>query len=366
MEFVTLDNILLQLVSKEIIPAISVTIGHNSRIVFSNSYGYIRESNVSVDNNTVFDIASMTKILTSICFTKLVDSGEISFDNRISEIFPEMRGSRPIEKNGHTIGYVNADKITWRQALTHTTGMGWARPKTRPSLPNLKNGLDDIFNLPFVDEPCKHIIYTDIPIILMGVAMERITKTPLDVLVDNMLCIPLSLENTGYLRITSGPYDRTNIAPTEFDSVFRKQRIWGCVHDENTFLLDGVAGHAGIFSTSKDMCNLAMSYNRCLSSDGFLSSYLAQEMITEQVEEFGERRGLMWQLNSSGIDSYFSCLSERSYGHAGFTGCFLWVDPVMDITIVVLTNDVYNGRENRKLFNYRKSIVKAIVDEFKS
>ena len=363
MRFETLDSILEQLTREEVIPAMSVTIGFRHQIVFSNAYGRIRESDTKAGQNTLFDIASMTKILTGICFARLAESGAISFDGRICDVFPEMIGRRRIEKDGCITGYADTGRITWRQALTHTTGMGWARPRTRPSLPNLKNGLDEIFDLPFVSAPGEHIIYTDLPIILMGAAMERITKKPLDALVDEMVCCPLSLTKTGYLRISSGPYDRTHIAPTEFDDVFRHERVWGCVHDENAFQLDGVAGHAGIFSTSQDMCRLAMAYNDCLYADGIVSRNLALEMTSCQAEEDGERRGLMWQLSSSGADAYTRYLSGRAYGHAGFTGCFLWADPEKDLVIVVLSNDVYNGRENRKLFGFRKDIMKSIVDE---
>lgn len=363
MGFENLDRILYGLTKEKIIPAISVAIGRNDRIVFSNAYGRIEESNRDADRNTRFDIASLTKILTGICFAKLVDAGTISFDSRLCEIFPEMSGKRPIEKDGTVMGCVDARAITWRQALTHTTGMGWARPKTRPSLPNLKEGFSEIFNLPFVSAPDKHIIYTDLPFILMGGAMEQITKTPLEKLVSQVICQPLSLTHTGYLRVSTGPYDCTNIAPTEEDTVFRKQRIWGAVHDENAFLLDGVAGHAGVFSTAQDLCRLAMVYNACLTSDGIVSRELALEMVSQQFEEAGERRGLMWQLSSADIDTYTNYLSGRAYGHAGFTGCFLWVDPDEDLSIAVLTNDVYSGRENRKLFNYRKQIMKAITDE---
>lgn len=358
-----LDELIEKLTEKNIIPAVSVAIGHKGNIIYSNSSGIISESGNRITNESRFDIASMTKILTGICFMKFIEKKLIGLYDPICNFFSEFNTKKPIEKNGVTIGWCDASKVTWYHVLTHTSGMGWTRPKTRPSLPNLNKGLEDIFRLPFAYQTGEHIIYSDIPIILMGIVMERISGKKLDELIKNEVCIPLKLNHTGFRRISNCLSSRKDIVPTENDTLFRKRRIWGEVHDENAFLLDGVAAHAGIFSTAEDMCTLAMAYAHCLEyDDGILKNETVKMMINENEEEEGDRRGLMWQLSGSGKNAYTRFLSSKAYGHAGFTGCFLWNDPEKDLSIVFLSNDVYNGRDNRKLFEYRPQIMKCITD----
>lgn len=360
--FNELDKLIEGLTGEKIIPAISIAVGYKGNIVYSNCAGNIYETGEIITKESRFDIASLTKILTGICFMKLVEKKLIGLYDPICNFFPEFNTQKPIEKDGVTIDWCDASKVTWYHVLTHTSGMGWTRPKTRPSLPNLDTGLKDIFTLPFAYQTGQHIIYSDIPIILMGIAMERVTGKKLDELIKTELCTPLELKYTGYCRISNRMSLLKDIVPTEMDTVFRNRRIWGEVHDENAFLLDGVAAHAGIFSTAEDMCNLAMDYGNCLKYDGILQKETVKMMIMEHEEEEGDRRGLIWQLSGRGEKAYTRFLSSEAYGHAGFTGCFLWNDPLKDLSIVCLSNDVYNGRDNRKIFEYRPKIMKSIMD----
>lgn len=358
-----MDQLLHNLTNTKEIPAISIAIAKDATIVFSKQYGRIYETGHSINTNTQFDIASMTKILTSISFMQMVEKKLISLDDTICCVFPELNTINPIEKDGNIIGYCDASKITWLDALTHTTGMGWTREKARPSLPNIDKGLEVIFSLPFAYQPHTKVVYSDIPIILMGKAMEIILSKPLDDIVNETIIAPLNLKNTDFRRISNKDNDFSNVAPTEYDTIFRKKRMWGEVHDENAFLMDGVSAHAGIFSTAEDMCKLAISFADCLNQDGIIKKETATQMIMEHAEEDGDRRGLMWQLSGCLPTSYTRCLSSRAYGHAGFTGCFLWNDPEFRFSIVLLTNDIYNGRENRRLFNYRPEIMRLVFEE---
>ena len=215
----------LKFITKDI-PALSMTIGRNRNILYSRQYGVVIEKDgSSITNENQFDIASMSKILSGICFMKLIEDGLIALTDPIYKLFPAFSGIMPIEKNGKTIDLVNARQITWYHVLTHTSGMGWTRPKTRPSLPHLERGLDDIFELPLAYRPGEHVIYSDLGFILMGVAMEQITGKKLDNLVDNLICKPLGLKHTGYLRRSRTDIDKQNTIPTEYDDVFRHKRI---------------------------------------------------------------------------------------------------------------------------------------------
>ena len=152
MSFLKADEIIRSLTEKKIIPAVSVAVGIRGEIVYERATGEIIESDYKVREDSRFDIASLTKIFTGICFMQLLEEGAFSLDQPICDFFPQMAGLRPIEKNGKVIGYNDASRITWRNVLTHTTGMGWTRQKTRPSLPGVNKDLGVIFNLPFA---CK-------------------------------------------------------------------------------------------------------------------------------------------------------------------------------------------------------------------
>lgn len=358
-----LNQYLFELTENKIIPAVSVALGRNGRIIFSKAYGKIYETGDRITENTRFDIASITKAFSGLCFMHLVEKEIFNLDEPLSAIFPRYSGKIQIEEKGTIKGYADRNTVTWKHVLTHTTGMGWARPKTRPSLPNLPD-IDDIFDLPFVAQPGKHIIYTDIPIILMGAAMEKRTHIKLDQLIEETIIDPLKLRHSGYLRVSLNKSENQLIAPTEYDDVFRKRRIWGQVHDENAFLMDGVSAHAGIFSTATDICRLMIALQECISEgDGFLSKEISERMIAETVSEEGDRRGLIWQLSGRSDSSYTGSLSEYAYGHDGFTGCFVWNDPLPPFkTIVFLSNDVYSGRENRKLFSIRRELIRQFLE----
>lgn len=292
--------------------------------------------------------------------------------SRCAKSFRSWGGKKLIEKDGKVIRYADGSTVTWKHVLCHTSGMGWTRPKTRPSLPGIDRGSDVIFILPFAADVNEHIIYSDLPVILMGKAMEMAEGRPLDWIVQERLLTPLQLNHTGYRRISqyssgsdfSGRYfSKDAVAPTEHDTAFRRKRIWGEVHDENAWLMDGVSAHAGIFSTAKDVYSLMRAFADAREHGGILKLETAREMSSLQAEENGDRRALIWQMSGRGEHAYTRLLSDVAYGHAGFTGCFVWNDPIRKISIVFLSNDIYNGRDHRVLAAYRPAIMKAILDD---
>ena len=422
-----LDEYIEHLTDTGIIPCISLAIGHRGRIVHSRAFGQIpacgHPEGRPVTADTRFDVASITKILSGMCFLQLMERGLVSLDDPIYRIFPAFDAEKTVEKGGKCIGTFDGRRITWYHALTHTSGMGWTQPITNPSLPHLADGLEDIYALPFAAMPGEKVIYSDILIILMGCAVEILTGRKLDDILQERLCLPLGMTKTGYRRIsrltagkpvqdTAGSpvpdiagsltmetlhrlsQESSDIPPTEYDSWFRHRRIRGEVHDENAWLRDGVAGHAGVFSTAEDLCTFALAYADLVrrqeaasdsvhrlgtyanltrrtdipisssSADSFLLPSTAAYAIRPHAEYDRERRGILWQLSGRGEKAYTRYLSPRAYGHAGFTGCFLWNDPDRDLSVVLLSNDVFSGRENRRLFDHRGEIMRMIASQF--
>ena len=366
MSFLKADEIIRSLTEENIIPSISVAVGMRGEIIYKKAAGRIVESGYNVRENSPFDIASLTKLFTGICFMQLLEESSFSLDQSVCDFFPQMAGLRPIEKNGKVIGYTEASRITWWNVLTHTTGMGWTRQKTRPSLPGVNKDLRVIFDLPFACAVNQHVIYSDVPIILMGKAMEMVEQKPIDKIVEERLIRELKLSNTCFRRLSHIDSNSDNqkkiIPPTEYDEVFRKKRIWGEVHDENAWTMDGVSAHAGIFSTACDVCKVMMAFSEAREKGGILTAQTARKMTSLQVEEDGDRRGLIWQLSNNDEYAYTHKLSNNSYGHGGFTGCFVWNDPYRNISIVFLSNDIYNGRDYRVLIKYKKQILESFLE----
>lgn len=356
MDIKGLDSLLDEMSYK--IPALSMAVLKDNEIIYKAYRGRITENSHIIDENSRFDIASITKVFSGIAFMKMVEEGLFSLDEPVCFCFPELNRNYPIEKDGIVVGENDARKITWRNVLNHTTGFGWTRKKTLPSLPNIDKSLDDIFSLPFAYETGSRVVYSDVPFILLGKAMEMKMEMKLDEIINKKVIEYLGLSNTGYNRGNIS-INREIFVPTEDDRSFRGERVWGYVHDENAYLLDGVAAHAGIFSNVTDLIMVGKELKDSLKNDGILKRKTMETMINESAVDGEDRRGIMWQLSNKAGNpkAYTSILSEKAFGHAGFTGCFMWIDPVKDMVIVFLSNDIYRGRDNRVLFDYRRKIM---------
>ena len=235
--------------------------------------------------------------------------------------------------------------------------MGWIAMNKRPSL---EAALHEILTMPFAYATGSTVLYTDMGLILLGRAMEQRTGKPLDQLVDELVCKPLNLTHTGYLR-NSAALDRSNVAPTEY-CPWRGRRVHGHVHDENAYLLDGVAGHAGLFSVARDAAALCQDYwTSHQGGRGLLSTETVRRMVTFQAQNDWDRRGIGWQLRIIDPEAHSYALSENAFGHTGFTGTCMWIDPDRDMTFALLTNEVYNGRKDRSIMEVRREVVRALT-----
>lgn len=186
------------LTQNKIIPATAMAIGQNNRIIYEHISGSIYETNENITPMHRFDVASLTKIFTGICFMRLVEEEIINLYDPVYHIFPEYHSTKPIIKDGKIIAEFDARKITWFHILTHTSGIGWTQERPRPKCPDKTYILDTVYHPAFVCEPGQHIVYSDIPIVLLGMAMERVTGMALDALISQKILSPLGLANTSY------------------------------------------------------------------------------------------------------------------------------------------------------------------------
>ena len=368
LNFENLDKHLEKLAAEQAFPGGVLCVYHHGKMVKETAYGvYNPETGEKTNVDTRFDVASISKMFAGTAFMALCDQGVFSLDEPIHKSFPKFVGQREIRASANALlkdqpdalmGYADVTDLTWYNILIHDSGLGWSTLnllfKTR------EEAIDHICTMPLAYEPKSTVLYTDLGLILMAVAMEQRTGKTLDVLVDELVCRPLGLERTGYNRVSEGPKTE-NTAPTEFCK-WRNMRVHGLVHDENCYFLDGVAGHAGVFSIARDVAKLAQNYLEVLQGKpGVVKQETAQAMVTFQKMNRWDRRGIMFQLRILDTDAHTFPLGRKTFGHTGFTGTCMWADPERELAFAFLTNDVSPGREKRSMARVRKGIVEELI-----
>lgn len=367
-DFSKVDRLLTDLCADGRIPSATLCVYRHGHIVHEGAFGRPDpETGAPATPETRYDMASLTKLFAATAFMRLVEQGIFALEEKVCESFPGFTGMRDIVPTANELvggaadsvpsGRCDAGAVTWYHVLTHTSGMGWIAMNKRPSL---EAALQELLTMPFAYATGTSVLYTDVGLILMGRAMERRLNKPLDQLVDRLVCEPLNLSHTGYLR-NSANLDRSNVAPTEI-CTWRGRRVHGHVHDENAYLLDGVAGHAGLFSTARDAAALCRDYLAAHQGGrGLLSTETVRRMATFQAQNDWDRRGIGWQLRILDPEAHSYALSENAFGHTGFTGTCMWIDPDRDLAFALLTNEVYNGRQNRAIMEVRRKAVQALT-----
>lgn len=366
MNFFQADSILSQAIGT-VTPAAQLVIRHKGAVVHGVAMGFLDPETKTRPTNaeTLFDLASVTKLFTTAAFMTLVENGKISIDDPVRSVLPEFSGVRPIQPYenpldwGKTVsvadqpGTVDADKVTFRNLLVHNSGLpAWRAFKDQPDAESaLQMALDTFFSYP----AGERIVYSDVGLILLGVAVSRLTGSPLDEAISQRVTQPLGL--SAHFQPAAPLQSPQNIAPTEFCK-WRQRRIVGEVHDESAWRLGGVAGHAGMFAQARDVAGFGQSF--------LDASLLQRETIAEMTRlqaEFNEvRRGLGFALWSPDPEASSNPFSPSTFGHTGFTGTCLWVDPQRDLVVALLTNDVYGGREGRGIADLRVKIHRAVVE----
>jgi len=285
------------------------------------------EGGAPVTPETVFDLASLTKVVSTLpCVLALVQEGEIGLDDPVRRFFSNA-------------GWFQAPSLgdaTVRGLLTHTTGLSaWVPLFARVG--GRHTALGSVLQAR-LEHPVGRVVYSDLGFILLGAIVERVSGQRQDDFARERVFEPLEMAHTGY-----GAPPGVQVAATE-DCGWRGRLLQGEVHDENAWVMDGVAGHAGLFGTAGDVARYARAWLRLEAP--FASPELMREAVTEHALGEGalSRRGLGWQLHTAG-SSAGRFASKRAFGHTGFTGTSLWVDPEGGWFAVLLTNRVHPSRE---------------------
>ena len=344
-------------------PAAQIVVRQGGAMLLDRCYGFLdpdtRQRPTQPD--TRFDLASLTKLFVATAFMTLVEEGRVELDQPVGGVLEALRGERPIAPyenplspgawlNEGAVGSVDAGRITFRHLLTHTSGLPAWRPLFRQE--SRAAALAMALHTPAAHPIGERVLYSDIGLILLGLAVERLDGRPLDAAVTARVTVPAGLMETVYLPVTN------NVAPTELRA-WRGRRVVGEVHDENAAGLGGVAGHAGIFSTAGDVA----AFGQIFLEGGapLLRPATVAEMTRVQAEYGDTRRGLGWALWSPDPEASGNPFGKGAFGHTGFTGTSLWVDPERALVVALLTNDVYGGRAGRGIGPLRVALHRAVV-----
>jgi beta-glucosidase-like glycosyl hydrolase/CubicO group peptidase (beta-lactamase class C family) len=386
-----IDSLALLGINEKAYPGCIVMAARKGVVVFSKSYGHHEyDGRIEVKEDDLFDLASVTKISAATPGLMLLESqGRFTPDEYLGNYVPLFKGS-------------NKEKIVIRDMLAHQAGLvSWIpfwRETIRESTGQFRNrtfqaGPSDRFPLIVADNMYIHrtyrnrlfkeirnsklseekkYVYSDLAFIIAPEIIASITgENWADFVKTNIY------NRLGAFDITFNPYLRypvSRIVPTEYDSLFRRQLIHGYVHDEGAAMLGGASGHAGLFATAGDLMKLMEMYRR-------MGNYGGEQIIDEKVlEEYtsyqfpendNNRRGLGFDKpkpdnNELPAEEIYPTISASpsSFGHSGFTGTFVWIDPEYEITYVFLSNRVYPTRNNSKLsdLNIRTGILQALYD----
>jgi len=291
--------------------------------------------------DALFDLASLTKLATTALVLAFVRERLLDLTMPFRELIPDFHGGKK-------------DGVTLLQVLTHTAGLNWWLPLWRDA----KDADEAVWRAaqePLAQDPGT-FKYSDLGYIMLTQALARIAQRPYADLVRQHVLGPIEATTCDF-----GPRPRDATVATEKDETWRKKRLRGEVHDENAFAMGGVAGHAGLFGTADDVARIARVYR-----DGaVIGNELARLARTEHVKEGNFRRGIGLALRApkdAMVGRYFS---QDAYGHTGFTGTSLWIDPAIDLTVVILTNRVYFGRTNDDaMYRFRIAVHEAVARPF--
>ena len=325
--------LLEQAVAQHCVPGAVAVVGTRTKFEMMAACGVRRystegETLYPIVAETIFDLASLTKVVGTLPgILKLLDEGEITFSDTIGHFFSGADFRRNL----------SVDDVTIQQLLTHSSGLPAGKPLFR-QIDKRSDALATVLQTE-LEHPSGTVVYSDLGFILLGAIIEKVSGLRQDVFVKRFVLDPLQMHDSRYGPIISRPVAATEVCG------WRGKLLEGEVHDENAYAMEGIAGHAGLFSKGLDLARYAQAWLR--QAAPFARPELLRMATEERVMGQGSmgRRSLGWQLKAEG-SSVGRLASSSAFGHTGFTGTSLWCDPEQDWFAVLLTNRVHPRREN--------------------
>jgi CubicO group peptidase (beta-lactamase class C family) len=341
------DRIVLSAINDSAFPGAVLLVMKEGTVLYEKAYGHFTYDNTStpVSVNTIFDLASATKVIATTTAAMIcVDRGLFELEDKAARYIPEFK------KN-------NKGHISIKNLLLHNSGLpSWKQYYRMYN--RAEDVLSDIYSSALEYQTNSKMIYSDLGIITIGKIIEKVTGKSLDDFCRDEIFVPLGMRNTFF---NPSAEIKNKTAPTELDNYWRMRLLQGEVHDETASLLNGIAGHAGLFSTASDVSKVL----KMLLDQG---EYENTRMIKpETVNKFTRKysalstRALGWDTKSAAGSSAGILFSSLAFGHTGYTGTSVWADPLGKIAVVFLTNRVYPTRNNLKIIKVRPLLHDAVI-----
>jgi CubicO group peptidase (beta-lactamase class C family) len=317
-------------------------------VVCEGAFGTLTPAGRPVLVDSPFDLASITKLFAGSTLLALLDRRCVALDDPVVSIVPEFAG-QDARRTAVTVG----------QLLAHTSGLP-AHVSFRDEV-GARAIVARVCSTPLASTPGTTVTYSDLGFILVGAAIERLSGLALDEAIAHHVTRPMRLQSA---RFNPASADRASIVCTERDS-WRGRLLQGEVHDENCWSMGGISGHAGLFANAADVAALGELYRSGGATEAgrVLSRHSARRAIAEAARGSDERRGLAWALRTDGLQSCGTRFGPDSFGHTGYTGTSLWVDPERALTVCLLTNRVYFTRDPSPVFELRVAVHEAVIDD---
>jgi len=344
--FANAFRILKEAIAAHAFPAASIAVTHQGKLVAHHAFGHFTNEPGAPEPvpDTLFDLASVTKaIATTTMAMILYQRGLLDLEMPVIAVVGEFAGEDP-----------RRDEVTLRMLLAHSSGLPayeklFLKAHTREEL------LEAAYSTALVNDPGSHAEYSDIAFIILSVALERLADESIDRFCQREIFGPLGMTHTTF---KPAPELRSSIPPTADDQAFRHRIIQGEVHDENASVLGGVAAHAGLFATAHDVATFA--HVMLQGGHPVLRPETLALFTKREASPPGTSRTLGWDTPSAPSQSgrYFSA---SSYGHLGYTGTSLWIDPERDLSITLLTNRTWPDNKNQAIRQIRPRFHDAII-----
>lgn len=347
-----LNELLEEAVKNDVFPGANYAIVTESNI-FTGSVGNkaLQPEIEKNDVDTIYDMASLTKVVaTTTMIMKLVEAGKVRLYDPVKMYLPEFR---------------HDDILIW-DLMTHTSGLP-ADVSRASKISSKEEALEKIYSAEKTYEKNEKIVYSDIGYMLLGFVIEAVTGKSLDKAAQEMIFDPLDMKDSGYF-----PKDISRVAPTEFrnDDVF-SGLLRGKVHDEKAYILGGPAGHAGLFSTVKDVSHFLEMYlnegvykgKRFFSKATVDLMFKAQVEVKNKISLDTDKRGLGWIVQGS-FSSASDLVSSETILHTGFTGTNIFIDRKNKIAFCMLSNRVHPTRDNIKIIRFRPKVGNFVMGNF--
>lgn len=370
MDFAPVEKAFQDAVADGVFPGASLLVGAGDEVLYEQVFGFrsVVPDKTPLAPQTIYDLASLTKPLaTTMAIMLLVRERKIRLDDQVTRFVPMF-------------GVFGKSATTFRQLLNHTSGLPAHKPYFEMIAKNEKAGrinfvasqaaknwvLGEIHREKAVTAPGAQVLYSDLGFMLLAETIEIISGLPLDRFCQERIFKPLALRSIAFVDLSQLRTRRLKpvvemIAPTE-NCPWRKKILCGEVHDDNAYAMGGVAGHAGLFASARDIHALLARLGRCLrGQDDFLPAAILEEFLSRDMSVANSTYALGWDTPSPSGSSSGSYFSPRSVGHLGFTGTSVWWDLQKNCHVILLTNRVHPTRKNEKIREFRPLIHDLIM-----